>query len=116
MCTQKNTHTHAPNTKTYNNGYCTPTHTPHTYSIPPGPGADTPWGNQPPDPGVVPFPPGWRQADRQAPGAGVPHHAPCNHTNTPQKSHRMKHWRKATTALQGPGTPPTPHPNPRGAP
>ncbi|MED6253092.1 hypothetical protein ATANTOWER_022229 [Ataeniobius toweri] len=35
-------HTHAPNVKTNNNGLHTLTHTPHTYSILPGPGADTP--------------------------------------------------------------------------
>ncbi|MEQ2288065.1 hypothetical protein AMECASPLE_019143 [Ameca splendens] len=28
------------------------------------------------------------------------------------QSHRRKHWRMATTALQRPGTPPTPHLNP----
>ncbi|MEQ2241699.1 hypothetical protein ILYODFUR_028067, partial [Ilyodon furcidens] len=32
------------------------------------------------------------------------------------QSHRRKHCKKATTARQGLGTPPTPHPNPRGAP
>ncbi|KAK5611390.1 hypothetical protein CRENBAI_017398 [Crenichthys baileyi] len=32
------------------------------------------------------------------------------------KSHRRKHWSNATTARQGPGTPPTPHSNPGGAP
>ncbi|MEQ2288392.1 hypothetical protein AMECASPLE_022093, partial [Ameca splendens] len=41
MHTHKTTHTHAPNIKTNNNGYCTLTHIPHTYSILPGPGADT---------------------------------------------------------------------------
>ncbi|MED6236435.1 hypothetical protein ATANTOWER_009162 [Ataeniobius toweri] len=40
--THKNTHTHAPNVKTNINGCHTPTHTPHTYSILPGPGANTP--------------------------------------------------------------------------
>ncbi|MEQ2304547.1 hypothetical protein AMECASPLE_028199, partial [Ameca splendens] len=59
MHTHKNTHSHTPNIKTNNNEHRTLTHTPHTYSILPGPGAHTPYGQ--PAPGlqeVVPFPPG----------------------------------------------------------
>ncbi|MEQ2235603.1 hypothetical protein ILYODFUR_004009 [Ilyodon furcidens] len=52
MRTHKNTHTHAPNVKTNNNGRRTLT--PNTYSILPGPGADTPKGQ--PDPGGGPLP------------------------------------------------------------
>ncbi|MEQ2246435.1 hypothetical protein ILYODFUR_038411 [Ilyodon furcidens] len=44
MRTHKNTHTHAPNVKTNKNGRCTLAHTPHTYSILPGPGPNSPWG------------------------------------------------------------------------
>ncbi|MEQ2279533.1 hypothetical protein AMECASPLE_010533 [Ameca splendens] len=40
--THKNTHTLAPNVKTNNNGRHTLTHTPYTWSILPGPDADTP--------------------------------------------------------------------------
>ncbi|MEQ2256674.1 hypothetical protein ILYODFUR_026456 [Ilyodon furcidens] len=42
MHTHKNTHTHTADVKTNNNGRRTLTHTPHTYSILPGPDADTP--------------------------------------------------------------------------
>ncbi|MEQ2250190.1 hypothetical protein ILYODFUR_037221 [Ilyodon furcidens] len=46
----KNHTTHAPNVKTNNNGRCTLTHTPQTYSILPGPGADTLQGQPAPGP------------------------------------------------------------------
>ncbi|MEQ2245111.1 hypothetical protein ILYODFUR_024179 [Ilyodon furcidens] len=45
-----------------------------------------------------------------------PYHQPQAGAWARGQSHRRKHWRKATTARQGPGTPPTPHPNPGGVP
>ncbi|MEQ2264091.1 hypothetical protein XENORESO_019047 [Xenotaenia resolanae] len=55
--------THAPNVKTHNNGCCTLINIPHTYSILPGPGADTPEGQ--PAPGPRWWFPSFRGGDRQ---------------------------------------------------
>ncbi|MEQ2296478.1 hypothetical protein AMECASPLE_025258 [Ameca splendens] len=53
---------------------------------------------------------------RHAPPPQPPYHQPQAGARARGQSHRRKHWRKATTARQGPGTPSTPHPNPGGVP
>ncbi|MEQ2169699.1 hypothetical protein GOODEAATRI_027945 [Goodea atripinnis] len=64
MRTNKNTHTHTPN-----NRCGTPTHTPHTYSILPGPGTDTP--EEQPAPGRKRWSPSFQDVDRQTASAPV---------------------------------------------
>ncbi|MEQ2221667.1 hypothetical protein ILYODFUR_018056 [Ilyodon furcidens] len=56
MRTHKNTHTHAPNVKTNDNGSRTLTYTPHTYSQVQVPFLT--WATSPQTQEVFPFPPG----------------------------------------------------------
>ncbi|MEQ2300554.1 hypothetical protein AMECASPLE_026901 [Ameca splendens] len=52
-----------PHIQHKDNGHCTLTHTPHTYSIRPGPGTDTPGGQ--PAPGPRRWSPFFQDGDRQ---------------------------------------------------
>ncbi|MEQ2186960.1 hypothetical protein GOODEAATRI_034201 [Goodea atripinnis] len=116
MRTHKNTHTHAPNVKTNNNGRLTLTYTPHAYSqvqvlI-------SQRGNQPQTQEVVPFPAGVETGrppqhqprlvsalpEPEQPGPGPP--APNDHHPRPERGPSTKERSTWTKLARQPELPP----------